>query len=164
MKSINTFLFGVVVGIIISVYMQNHFEVVRKLDNSALNDFRDIAWETARRYHLDVSLLFAIIQQESGWNPNAVSPKGAIGLMQIMPATAQTFCGLTEEQLFEAHHNLECGTAYFTKQLKVFGSVQLALCAYNAGPTRVQKLGRCPKFKETIEYTHNILANWRGEL
>jgi soluble lytic murein transglycosylase-like protein len=161
---LNTFFLGVLVGVIVSVYAQNHFEIVRKLNNSTRFEFREIAWETARRYHIDAPLLFAIVQQESQWNPKAVSPKGAIGLMQIMPATAAEFCGLDKEQLFEPHHNLECGTAYFSKQLKEFGTVQLALCAYNAGPGRVQKLGRCPSFKETIEYTRNILANWRGEL
>jgi soluble lytic murein transglycosylase-like protein len=161
MKTINTFIIGVAVGVIIGAYIQIHFEIIRKPYFSS-DDLKGMAWETARRYHIDVPLLFAIVRQESGWNPKAISPKGAIGLMQIMPATGKDFCGLTEKQLLNPRHNLECGTAYFAQQLKEFGSVRLALCAYNAGPTRVRNLGECPPFKETTQYTHNILKNWKG--
>ncbi len=151
------FFFGVIVGVLIQHYIQNYFK-----HHFVPNEYLCVAYETARRHDLDYSLLFAIIQQESAWNPKAVSPRGAIGLMQIMPATAEYFCGLGRKQLFDPEMNLECGTAYFIQQLKNFGSVKLALCAYNAGPTRVRKLGRCPNFKETIQYTKSILKKWKG--
>ena len=117
----------------------------------------------ARRYHLDVTLLFAIIDQESQWNPNAISPKGAIGLMQIMPETGEMECGLvTRDQLLDPKLNLECGATYFSRLLKHFGTVKLALCAYNSGPNRVAELGRCPQLQETTRYTKNILTAWQG--
>lgn len=163
----NTFFIGAIVGLLtgicicisLAVY---YFEIIHKPDDWTSYDYKGMAYEAARRHHIEVPLLFAIIQQESAWNPDAVSPKGAIGLMQIMPTTAQSFCGLTKQQLFDPLSNLECGTAYFAKQMKNFGSVRLALCAYNAGPTRVRKLGRCPSFKETTRYTRNVLKIWKG--
>lgn len=121
---------------------------------------RELARQAAKRHNVDISLVFAIINQESRWHPNIVSPKGAIGLMQIMPRTGKDFCGLTKKQLYDPYNNLDCGVRYFKKQLKRFGSVKLALCAYNAGPNRVAKLGRCPTFKETTHYVHNILTAW----
>ncbi|HDN27942.1 MAG TPA: lytic transglycosylase domain-containing protein [Thioploca sp.] len=160
-KTVNAFMIGIAVGMILGVYVGFHFDIVRK-PYFGSSDYRGIAWEIARQHHIEVSLLFAIVQQESKWNPKAISPKGAIGLMQIMPATGDDFCGLTEQQLLNPRLNLECGTAYFAKQFKAFGSVRLALCAYNAGPARVRKLGKCPDFKETTRYVHNILKNWNG--
>ncbi len=151
------FLIGVIVGVLIQPYIQNYSK-----PHFVPNEYLCLAYDTARRHDLDYSLLFAIIQQESAWNPKAVSPSGAIGLMQIMPATAEGFCGLSRKQLFNPELNLECGTAYFVQQLNKFGSVKLALCAYNAGPTRVRKLGRCPNFKETTQYTKSILKKWKG--
>jgi soluble lytic murein transglycosylase-like protein len=142
-------------------YYHTHFEFIRK-PQFAPTDYRGIAWETARRYHIDATLLFAIINQESAWNPEALSPVGAIGLMQIMPGTGLDFCDLTEAELFDPTKNLDCGVRYFARQLKRFGTVKLALCAYNAGPSRVAKLGRCPRFKETTHYTRNILTRWQG--
>jgi soluble lytic murein transglycosylase-like protein len=161
MKTINIFMIGVAVGMILGVYVLTHFEIFHK-PFSMSDDLESIAWETARRHDIEVSLLAAIVRQESAWDPEAVSPKGAIGLMQIMPATGKQFCGLSQKQLFNPRNNLECGTAYFAQQLKDFGSVRLALCAYNAGPYRVRKLGDCPNFKETNQYVHNILKNWNG--
>jgi soluble lytic murein transglycosylase-like protein len=120
-----------------------------------------MARQIAQHHEIDVSLLFAIVQQESAWHPKAISSKGAIGLMQIMPATGKWFCGLSEEQLLNPRRNLECGVSYFAKQLKDFGSIELALCAYNAGPTRVRRLGRCPRIPETMSYVHKILVDWK---
>jgi len=167
MKTIETFYTGVIVGIVLGVLMTvffvHHFFENYPEFRCASDDYRCMADETARRYKIDSSLLFAIVQQESAWNPKAVSHRGAIGLMQIMPRTGLDFCDLTEKQLYNPRLNLDCGTAYFARQLKNFGSVKLALCAYNAGPTRVRKLGRCPKFKETTQYTRNILKKWKGD-
>jgi hypothetical protein len=175
MKTIDKFYTGVIVGIILGVliavfsvhhffhYFAHHFFENYPKFYCASDDYQCMACETACSHKIDSSLLFAIVQQESAWNPKAVSHRGAIGLMQIMPQTALDFCDLTEKQLYNPRLNLDCGTAYFARQLKNFGSVKLALCAYNAGPTRVRKLGRCPKFKETTQYTRIILKKWKGD-
>lgn len=120
-----------------------------------------LAQQTAKHYQLDDKLICAIINQESRWNPNAVSPKGAIGLMQIMPATGKEACNLNEEQLYNPAENIKCGVYYFNEQLKRFGSEELALCAYNAGPHRVVERDGCPPFRETKRYVRNILTAWR---
>lgn len=153
---------GFIFGITATLVWQQYFEIVPRYPIDS-NDIRGLAWQSARRYHVDATLLFAIINQESQWNPNTISSKGAIGLMQIMPGTGWSECGLTEEQLLNPQLNLDCGTRYFTQLFKQFGSVRLALCAYNAGPTRVSELGNnCPPFEETNRYTQKILATWRG--
>ncbi len=156
MKNLKFYSLIFIISVIICTLTKIAFKHILTID-----DYKKMAQETAHRHQIDVSLLFAIVQQESGWNPKAISHAGAIGLMQIMPSTGHWFCGLTKKQLFDPQNNLECGTSYFAKQLKDFGSVKLALCAYNAGPTRVRKLGRCPRFKETMLYTRNILAAWK---
>jgi len=115
--------------------------------------------EIANEYGIDIALAFAIINQESGWRIKIVSNKGAVGLMQIMPSTGASFCRLSEQNLYNPEKNLRCGMRYFQHQWKQFDSIKLALCAYNAGPGRVKKLGnRCPSFPETQNYVKNILA------
>ena len=152
---------GFILGITATLIWQQPFEIIPRYSVDS-NDIRGLAWQAARRYHVDATLLFAIINQESQWNPSTISHKGAIGLMQIMPETGSAECGLNEEQLFNPQLNLECGARYFTQLFKQFGSVRLALCAYNAGPERVTQLGRCPQFQETLRYTQNILTTWQG--
>ncbi len=154
-------LIGFILGITATLIWQQNFEIIPRYSVDS-NDIRGLAWQAARRYHVDATLLFAIINQESQWNSNAISPKGAVGLMQIMPETGWKECGFNEEQLFNPQLNLDCGTRYFTQLFKQFGSVKLALCAYNAGPERVTQLGRCPQYQETIRYTQSILAAWQG--
>lgn len=165
MKAIKSHTFawfiGFILGVTLTLVWQQHFEIIPRYSVDS-NDIRGLAWQAARRYHVDATLLFAIVSQESQWNPNAISPKGAIGLMQILPVTGWNECGFTEEQLFNPQLNLDCGARYFTQLFKQFGSVRLALCAYNAGPERVTQLGRCPQFQETIRYTQNILTAWQG--
>lgn len=120
------------------------------------SELQELAQQTAQRYGVDVSLVFAMIQQESGWKTKVVSHAGAIGIMQIMPSTGKGFCGLSKEQLINPRKNLDCGVRYFQKQLKRFGTVELALCAYNAGPGRARQ-GRCHN-SETKHYVRNITA------
>ena len=166
MKTIKSHTFawfiGFILGITTTLVWQQNFEIIPRYSVDS-NDIKGLAWQAARRYHVDATLLFAIINQESQWNSNAISPKGAVGLMQIMPETGWKECGFNEEQLLNPQLNLDCGTRYFTQLFKQFGSVKLALCAYNAGPTRVSELGNnCPSFEETNRYTQKILAAWRG--
>lgn len=150
------FLVGFALGLL---FLQIEYTEKNIASNNLI--LKSLAEQTAQHYQIDVNLLFSIVAQESNWKPDAISPKGAIGLMQIMPATGWAQCGLTENQLFEPQLNLNCGVSYFVKLLRRFKSIKLALCAYNSGETRVARLGRCPNIQETVEYSRNILINWK---
>jgi soluble lytic murein transglycosylase-like protein len=122
---------------------------------------RGIASRFATRYAIDEHLFHALIQQESNWNPYAMSNKGARGLTQIMPVTGRTECGLEAHVLFDPWLNLNCGAFYLSKQLRRFNNVELALAAYNSGPTRVARLGRVPPIRETERYVQRIISDWQ---
>lgn len=98
------------------------------------------------------TLFRSLIQAESAFNPNARSPKGAIGLGQLMPATARSL-GVDPNNMQE---NLDGAARYFLTQLGKFGSVELALAAYNAGPHRVEEYNGVPPFRETRNYIVRI--------
>lgn len=130
----------------------------------------DLKVEARRAYHFDTvaavacefgvptSLLDAVIAQESGYKYWAISPKGAMGMMQIMPGTA-TQLGLADP--FNSLANMRAGARYLREQLDRFGRVDLALAAYNAGPHRRSlKEGRLPMISETLSYVQTILINW----
>jgi soluble lytic murein transglycosylase-like protein len=112
--------------------------------------------EAARREDLKPDLLRGVIRQESGARPCAVSPKGAQGLMQLMPATSQQF-GVSDP--FDPRQNVQAG-AKFLKQLltRYGGDAAKALAAYNAGPVRVDQAGAIPQIPETIRYVTSILS------
>ena len=101
------------------------------------------------------SVFVALVDQESRFNPRAVSPKGARGLAQLMPTTARSL-GVNDS--FDPAENLDGGARYFTAQLQRFGDVRLALAAYNAGPHRVVQYGGVPPFRETRNYVAVITA------
>ncbi len=128
--------------------------------NPATN-LRNLASQAASKYGIDHRLFHALVKQESAWNPYAISRRGARGLTQIMPLTGLTHCGLQSHVLFDPKLNLECGASYFSKLLRRFKSVQLALAAYNSGETRVARLGRVPRIRETQRYVNRIMSNWR---
>jgi len=102
-----------------------------------------------------VELFDALIIQESRYNPQAVSPKGATGLAQLMPGTARTL-GVFDR--WSVAQNLDGGARYLRQQLDTFGNWALALGAYNAGPGNVTKYGGLPPFRETRGYVRSILA------
>lgn len=104
---------------------------------------------------IDPNLLHAVIDQESAFNVRAKSHKGAMGLMQLMPATAKNL-GLSEVQYYDPYHNVHAGARYLKQQLQDFGSLPLALAAYNAGPGAVQKYGGIPPYQETRQYVASI--------
>lgn len=116
--------------------------------------YDDIIRGAAERHDVPFALVKAVVAAESGFNPRAVSRAGARGLMQLMPATARD---LGVEDSFDAHKNVEGGTRYLAALLRSFKSETLALAAYNAGPSRVAKLGRVPDFKETRAYVDKVL-------
>lgn len=126
--------------------------------SSAMGRFRALFEEAARRYGLDPGLLWAVARAESGLNPAAVSPAGAVGLMQLMPSTARAL-GVSDP--FDPVQNVDAGARYLRQQLERFGDIRLALAAYNAGPGAVQRYGGIPPYRETRQYVERVLALWR---
>jgi soluble lytic murein transglycosylase-like protein len=115
--------------------------------------------ECAERYNLDPALLRAVIHSESGFNRSAVSPKGAQGLMQLMPGTA---AGLGVSDPFDVRQNIAGGSAYLRQQLDRFGRLDLALAAYNAGPGAVARYNGIPPFRETQNYVASVIASYEA--
>jgi hypothetical protein len=122
-------------------------------------ELEQIAREAAAQYNLPVDVFLRLIQQESGFDPAAVSRKGAIGPAQLMPDTAKEL-GVNPNNVRE---NIFGGAKYLSQQLSRFGEMPLALAAYNAGPTRVARLGRIPNIPETQNYVKNILGSTDGQ-
>ncbi|MEK8016702.1 MAG: lytic transglycosylase domain-containing protein [Candidatus Parabeggiatoa sp.] len=137
--------------------LQAKVEANKKL----LREIQFLATQAANRHGIDHRLFHALIKHESAWDPDALSPKGARGLTQIMPRTGETECGLERELLFEPELNLDCGAFYFSKLLNRFKNIKLALAAYNSGETRVARLGRVPRIRETQRYVKRVMASWR---
>ena len=111
----------------------------------------------AQRHGVDEGLLHAVIRVESGYNARAVSVKGASGLMQLMPATAQRY---GTQNIFDPRDNIEAGTRYLRDLLALFnGDLSPALAAYNAGEGAVQRAGnRVPRYPETMAYVEKVGA------
>jgi Rod binding domain-containing protein len=115
--------------------------------------FGHIIDQAARETNLDSSLISSIIQAESSGNPNAVSPAGAKGLMQLADSTAQE---LEVSDPFDPAQNIRAGSRYLRRMLDRFGDLDMALAAYNAGPGNVAKYDGVPPFKETVDYVRKI--------
>ena len=117
--------------------------------------YQDLIEEHATLNTVSVDLVRAVIQAESAFNPRAVSPKGALGLMQLMPATAAEF-GVIDA--FNPQENVRAGVKYLKQLLDTYdGRVELALAAYNAGPGAVKKYGgKVPPYRETQNYVSRI--------
>jgi hypothetical protein len=121
--------------------------------------------EAATAQNIDFELLQALIATESGFDPVIVSPKGAVGLMQIIPATAQRYgvatdkTGPVEKKLTDPRTNIRAGTRYLRDLINLFeGKLELALAAYNAGEGAVQRAGnRIPNYLETQNYVKTVL-------
>ncbi len=117
-------------------------------------EYLDIAKAAARKHGVPEDLFLRLVQQESGWNPVAVSTKGATGLAQLMPETAEHL-GV---DINDAKENLEGGARYLRMMFDKFGSWELALAAYNAGPGAVEEHDGIPPFAETENYVKAILG------
>jgi soluble lytic murein transglycosylase-like protein len=109
----------------------------------------------AQKYGIDPALLKGLIQQESGFNPNAGSSAGAQGLTQLMPGTAKSL-GCTNP--LDPAQSIDAGARYLRQQLDTFGGdVRKALAAYNAGPGAVQRYGGVPPYAETQQYVQKVI-------
>ena len=126
--------------------------------------------EASKTHGIDYSLLKALIVTESGFNPNAVSPKGAVGLMQLIPPTAQRYGvtaakgGTIEEKLTDPKINIKAGARYLADLMKKFpGRLELVLAAYNAGEGAVQRAGnKIPNYPETQNYVKTVMQLYTG--
>jgi soluble lytic murein transglycosylase-like protein len=114
--------------------------------------------QTAEKHHVDPNLVRAVISAESNWNASAVSRKGALGLMQLVPGTAQR---LGVGNAFDPAQNVDAGTRYLGMLLERYnGDLSKALAAYNAGPGLVDRFGGVPNFPETRSYVQKVTANY----
>ena len=128
--------------------------VIPRFTGAARSQFLPTARAMARRYNIPEDLFLRLVQQESGWNPRARSHKGALGLAQLMPATARAL-GVNPA---DPTQNLEGGARYLATQYKRFRSWRLALAAYNAGPEAVARHNGVPPYRETQGYVKAILG------
>lgn len=119
--------------------------------------FNEMIAQAAARHNVDARLLHAVIQAESAYNPDAVSSAGAVGLMQLMPATARRY-GVTDRR--NAEQNIDGGTRYLKDLLVMFNSnLRLAVAGYNAGEGAVMKFNNTiPPYRETQNYVQHVLS------
>lgn len=132
-------------------------------DELAAKVFLPFIQEASSAYRLPAELIHAVIAVESNYNPRAVSPKGAQGLMQLMPATARRFGA---GDAFDPRQNILTGSRYLRWLLDQFNqNMELAVAAYNAGEGAVVKAGyRIPPYTETMKYVPNVLAHYQRAL
>ena len=120
--------------------------------------FQRIIRAAAERYGVDADLIHCVIAVESNFDPKAVSPKNARGLMQLLPQTAAQ---LGVKDVFDPEQNVDGGTRYLRDLLKKYSNLTLALAAYNAGPQRVDQYGRrVPPYLETMKYVQRIAKSY----
>jgi len=123
-------------------------------------DLSDLITQHSRAVELDPDLVRAVVRVESDFNPRALSHKGAMGLMQLMPDTAR---GLSVADPYDPAQNLAGGTQYLRDLVDRFdGSLELALAGYNAGPEAVKRYGGIPPYRETRDYVQRVMDLYGG--
>src|SRR3990170_4847701 len=127
----------------------------------ANSSYEEEILRAAKRHNLDPDLVKAVIKVESNFNSSAISRKGAIGIMQLMPDTADDY---NVSNPFNPKENIDGGTKYLKKLMEMFsGDLKLALAAYNAGENAVIKYGfRVPPYSETIDYVEKVLMHYNN--
>jgi soluble lytic murein transglycosylase-like protein len=136
-------------------------EVLDEVAVPAGGDLREVVAAAARRHGLDPELVMAVVSVESGFRPGAVSPKGAQGLMQLMPKTAAS---LGVEDALDPEQNLDGGARHLGELLNLYGGdLVRALAAYNAGAGAVQRHGGVPPYRETRAYVKKVLERYQGK-
>jgi hypothetical protein len=136
--------------------LRTHFRIAR----GNPQEYEQLIQSSAAKYGVSAALIKAVIQAESGYNPNAVSRTGASGLMQLMPGTAKQ---LKVADSFNPQQNVDGGVRYLKFLLDTFkGDVTLALAAYNAGLHKVAKYGGVPPYEETRTYVSRVLSYMRS--
>jgi soluble lytic murein transglycosylase-like protein len=135
-------------------------QVVNDLQSAVPSNFMPFIKEASSTYRIPTELIHAVISVESNYNPNAVSPKGARGLMQLMPATAKRF---GSNNANDPRQNILTGSRYLRWLLDFFEEdVELAIAAYNAGETAVVQAGnKIPRFAETQRYVPKVLSIYK---
>ena len=126
--------------------------------STSRSEINELIDKYAEKNGLDADFVKAVIKQESGFNPNATSHCGAMGLMQLMPSTAE---GLGVTNAYDAEQNIQGGTKYLKGLMDRFdNNKSLALAAYNAGPNAVKKYGGIPPYMETQNYVKSVLGSY----
>lgn len=142
---------------IVGIEPEEIFEPVE----TPLNDktpFEKLIRAAAERYGMDADLIHCVVAIESNFNPKAVSPKKASGLMQLLPQTAAQY---HVKNIFDPEENINAGTQYLKELLAKYKNLTLALAAYNAGPERVDRYGRrVPPYLETMKYVQRIAKSY----
>ena len=124
------------------------------------NQYDPLISEFSKKYQVDFALIKAIIRAESGFNPGAISRKGAKGLMQLMPETASR---LNVSNIFNPRENIEGGVRYFKYLLSLFDNdIRLSLAAYNAGENLVGESRAIPPYRETVDYVRKVLSYYQS--
>jgi len=150
----------------VNTYLDERSWTHRDLDHRSLNvgftqqDIDAAIDEAAARHNVDPNLVRSVVKVESNFNPNAVSRKGAMGLMQLMPATARS---LNVSNPFDPQQNVDAGVRHLKKLLESYGgNVRLSLAAYNAGAGAVARSAGVPRFRETRNYVRRITDLYAG--
>jgi len=149
------------------LYIRESNEDVGELNRPAsfistkdLNLYDSLISEFSKKYQVDFALIKAIIRAESGFNPIAISRKGARGLMQLMPETAVRW---NVSNVFNPRENIEGGVRYFKYLLSLFNNdLRLSLAAYNAGENLVSELRSIPPYRETVDYVRKVLNYYQS--
>jgi soluble lytic murein transglycosylase len=139
------------------LYIKERASVSRKFNST--NKYDQFISDASRQTGVDFPLLKAMIKAESDFDPRAISKKGAMGLMQIMP---ENFQMLELKNPFDPWENIKAGARYFKQLYERFnGKLALSLAAYNAGPTAVDRYKSIPPYQETEEYVRRVLRYYR---